>query len=88
MNLNHMKSNSLNTRAEKSRWTKAGRPSWLRGFADSCDGQTKLIREGDNGVAYSWNSWDHQWEKEAEAKLPPAQSSLTFSEDKSPMVYS
>ncbi|XP_039131042.1 phospholipase A-2-activating protein [Dioscorea cayenensis subsp. rotundata] len=27
------------------------------------DGQTKVIREGDNGVAYSWNSRDHQWEK-------------------------
>ncbi|XP_077233233.1 transducin family protein / WD-40 repeat family protein [Tasmannia lanceolata] len=27
------------------------------------DGQTKVVREGDNGVAYSWNSRDQKWEK-------------------------
>ncbi|XP_022136219.1 phospholipase A-2-activating protein [Momordica charantia] len=27
------------------------------------NGQTKVIREGDNGVAYSWNSKDYKWDK-------------------------
>uniref|UniRef100_A0A0D9WV36 Phospholipase A-2-activating protein n=1 Tax=Leersia perrieri TaxID=77586 RepID=A0A0D9WV36_9ORYZ len=27
------------------------------------DGQTLIIREGDNGVAYSWNSKDLKWDK-------------------------
>ncbi|KAJ8506706.1 hypothetical protein OPV22_007592 [Ensete ventricosum] len=27
------------------------------------DGQTKVIREGDNGVAYSWNSKEYKWDK-------------------------
>ncbi|RWR72323.1 phospholipase A-2-activating protein isoform X1 [Cinnamomum micranthum f. kanehirae] len=27
------------------------------------DGQTKIVREGDNGVAYSWNSRDQKWDK-------------------------
>ncbi|THG16567.1 hypothetical protein TEA_028782 [Camellia sinensis var. sinensis] len=28
------------------------------------DGQTKVVREGDNGVAYSWNMKEQQWDKE------------------------
>ncbi|PIA55620.1 hypothetical protein AQUCO_00700139v1 [Aquilegia coerulea] len=27
------------------------------------DGQTKIVREGDNGVAYAWNSSDQKWDK-------------------------
>ncbi|GMP38057.1 hypothetical protein CsSME_00009465 [Camellia sinensis var. sinensis] len=27
------------------------------------DGQTKVVREGDNGVAYSWNMKEQQWDK-------------------------
>ncbi|XP_078430526.1 transducin family protein / WD-40 repeat family protein [Wolffia australiana] len=27
------------------------------------DGQTMIIREGDNGVAYSWNSKENKWDK-------------------------
>ncbi|XP_074275391.1 uncharacterized protein LOC141599305 [Silene latifolia] len=30
------------------------------------DGQTKIVREGDNGVAYSWNMREHKWKKIAE----------------------
>ncbi|XP_074320902.1 uncharacterized protein LOC141657535 [Silene latifolia] len=27
------------------------------------DGQTKIVREGDNGVAYSWNMREQKWDK-------------------------
>ncbi|WOK99599.1 phospholipase A-2-activating protein [Canna indica] len=27
------------------------------------EGQTKIVREGDNGVAYSWNSKEFKWDK-------------------------
>ncbi|KAL3614135.1 hypothetical protein CASFOL_042209 [Castilleja foliolosa] len=27
------------------------------------DGQTKIVREGDNGVAYSWNMGEQKWDK-------------------------
>ena len=27
------------------------------------DGQTKIVREGDNGVAYSWNMKEYKWDK-------------------------
>ncbi|XP_058069145.1 uncharacterized protein LOC131218555 [Magnolia sinica] len=27
------------------------------------DGQTKVVREGDNGMAYSWNARDQTWDK-------------------------
>ncbi|KAL9253320.1 Phospholipase A-2-activating protein-like protein [Drosera capensis] len=27
------------------------------------DGQTKIIREGDNGVAYAWNAREYTWDK-------------------------
>lgn len=30
------------------------------------NGQTKIIREGDNGVAYSWNAKEFQWDKVGE----------------------
>lgn len=29
----------------------------------STDGQTLVVREGDNGVAYSWNSMEQKWDK-------------------------
>lgn len=29
----------------------------------SSDGQTLIVREGDNGVAYSWNSKEQKWDK-------------------------
>ncbi|XP_068654186.1 uncharacterized protein [Aristolochia californica] len=38
------------------------------------DGQTKVVREGDNGVAYSWNSRDHQWDKIGEVVDGPDDS--------------
>ncbi|KAL5858141.1 hypothetical protein ACOSQ3_005599 [Xanthoceras sorbifolium] len=30
------------------------------------DGQTKIVREGDNGVAYSWNMKEQKWDKVGE----------------------
>ncbi|GAB2250396.1 hypothetical protein Droror1_Dr00016646 [Drosera rotundifolia] len=27
------------------------------------DGQTKIVREGDNGVAYAWNAKEYKWDK-------------------------
>ncbi|KAJ0963346.1 hypothetical protein J5N97_028468 [Dioscorea zingiberensis] len=38
------------------------------------DGQTKVIREGDNGVAYSWNFRDHKWDKIGEVVDGPGDS--------------
>lgn len=32
-------------------------------ISGTADGQTKVIREGDNGVAYSWNMREQQWDK-------------------------
>lgn len=29
----------------------------------TADGQTKVVREGDNGVAYSWNAREYKWDK-------------------------
>ncbi|KOM37049.1 hypothetical protein LR48_Vigan03g043000 [Vigna angularis] len=29
----------------------------------STDGQTKIVREGDNGVAYGWNKREQKWDK-------------------------
>lgn len=34
----------------------------LRGSGTS-DGQTKVVREGDNGVAYAWNLREQKWDK-------------------------
>lgn len=31
--------------------------------AGATNGQTKVIREGDNGVAYSWNAREYKWDK-------------------------
>jgi hypothetical protein len=31
--------------------------------AGNSDGQTLIVREGDNGVAYSWNSKEFKWDK-------------------------
>ncbi|KAL2468403.1 transducin family protein/WD-40 repeat family protein [Forsythia ovata] len=31
--------------------------------AGTSDGQTKVVREGDNGVAYSWNMSEQKWDK-------------------------
>ncbi|KAG7022424.1 Phospholipase A-2-activating protein [Cucurbita argyrosperma subsp. argyrosperma] len=38
------------------------------------NGQTKVIREGDNGVAYSWNSKDYKWDKIGEVVDGPDDS--------------
>lgn len=38
------------------------------------DGQTKVIREGDNGVAYSWNSKEYKWDKIGEVVDGPGDS--------------
>lgn len=27
------------------------------------DGQTKVVREGENGVAYAWNMVESKWDK-------------------------
>lgn len=38
------------------------------------NGQTKIIREGDNGVAYSWNAKEFQWDKVGEVVDGPSNS--------------
>lgn len=38
------------------------------------DGQTKVIREGDNGVAYSWNMREQKWDKIGEVVDGPEDS--------------
>ncbi|OMO63433.1 hypothetical protein COLO4_32463 [Corchorus olitorius] len=38
------------------------------------DGQTKIVREGDNGVAYSWNMREHKWDKIGEVVDGPDDS--------------
>lgn len=35
----------------------------ISGFSGKSDGQTKVIREGDNGVAYAWNMREQKWDK-------------------------
>lgn len=32
-------------------------------ISGTSDGQTKVIREGDNGVAYAWNMREQNWDK-------------------------
>lgn len=32
-------------------------------LSGTSDGQTKVIREGDNGVAYAWNMREQKWDK-------------------------
>jgi hypothetical protein len=32
-------------------------------FSGTSDGQTKVVREGDNGVAYAWNMKEQRWDK-------------------------
>lgn len=32
-------------------------------YTGSSDGQTKVVREGDNGVAYAWNLREQKWDK-------------------------
>lgn len=39
------------------------------------EGQTKIIREGDNGVAYSWNSKEFKWDKIGELVDGPGEGS-------------
>ncbi|KAJ3706100.1 hypothetical protein LUZ61_009805 [Rhynchospora tenuis] len=39
------------------------------------DGQTMVVREGDNGVAYSWNSKQSQWDKIGEVVDGPDDAS-------------
>ncbi|XP_021896660.1 phospholipase A-2-activating protein [Carica papaya] len=38
------------------------------------DGQTKVVREGDNGVAYSWNLKEQRWDKIGEVVDGPGDS--------------
>jgi phospholipase A-2-activating protein len=38
------------------------------------DGQTKVVREGDNGVAYAWNMREHNWDKIGEVVDGPEDS--------------
>ncbi|KAI5660997.1 hypothetical protein M9H77_20320 [Catharanthus roseus] len=38
------------------------------------DGQTKVVREGDNGVAYSWNMREYKWDKIGEVVDGPDDS--------------
>ncbi|GAB2267294.1 hypothetical protein Dimus_002279 [Dionaea muscipula] len=38
------------------------------------DGQTKVVREGDNGVAYAWNGREHKWDKIGEVVDGPDDS--------------
>ncbi|XP_021738565.1 phospholipase A-2-activating protein-like [Chenopodium quinoa] len=37
------------------------------------DGQTKVVREGDNGVAYSWNMKEYKWDKIGEVVDGPGE---------------
>lgn len=32
-------------------------------YTGTSDGQTKIVREGDNGVAYAWNKREQKWDK-------------------------
>lgn len=32
-------------------------------WTGTTDGQTKVVREGDNGVAYGWNMGEQKWDK-------------------------
>ncbi|QCD88520.1 phospholipase A-2-activating protein [Vigna unguiculata] len=38
------------------------------------DGQTKIVREGDNGVAYGWNMREQKWDKIGEVVDGPEES--------------
>ncbi|KAK2381891.1 phospholipase A-2-activating protein [Trifolium repens] len=38
------------------------------------DGQTKVVREGDNGVAYAWNMTEQKWDKIGEVVDGPEES--------------
>ncbi|BAT90899.1 hypothetical protein LR48_Vigan08g169600 [Vigna angularis] len=38
------------------------------------DGQTKIVREGDNGVAYGWNKREQKWDKIGEVVDGPEES--------------
>ncbi|GMH13428.1 hypothetical protein Nepgr_015269 [Nepenthes gracilis] len=38
------------------------------------DGQTKVVREGDNGVAYAWNAREYKWDKIGEVVDGPDDS--------------
>ncbi|KAG4967092.1 hypothetical protein JHK87_032743 [Glycine soja] len=40
------------------------------------DGQTKVVREGDNGVAYGWNMKEQKWDKIGEVVDGPEESNL------------
>ncbi|MED6204151.1 hypothetical protein PIB30_006212 [Stylosanthes scabra] len=42
------------------------------------DGQTKVVREGDNGVAYAWNMPEQKWDKIGEVVDGPEESGRTF----------
>ncbi|XP_019413607.1 PREDICTED: phospholipase A-2-activating protein-like isoform X2 [Lupinus angustifolius] len=42
------------------------------------DGQTKIVREGDNGVAYAWNLPEQKWDKIGEVVDGPEESSRPF----------
>ncbi|KAE9620403.1 putative transcription factor WD40-like family [Lupinus albus] len=42
------------------------------------DGQTKIVREGDNGVAYAWNMPEQKWDKIGEVVDGPEESSRPF----------
>ncbi|KOM28792.1 hypothetical protein LR48_Vigan585s000900 [Vigna angularis] len=40
----------------------------------STDGQTKIVREGDNGVAYGWNKREQKWDEIGEVVDGPEES--------------
>ncbi|XLR55930.1 hypothetical protein HN51_010259 [Arachis hypogaea] len=42
------------------------------------DGQTKVVREGDNGVAYAWNMPEQKWDKIGEVVDGPEESGRAF----------
>lgn len=37
--------------------------SHLLWWVGTSDGQTKVVREGDNGMAYAWNLMEQKWDK-------------------------
>ncbi|XP_027353628.1 phospholipase A-2-activating protein [Abrus precatorius] len=42
------------------------------------DGQTKVVREGDNGVAYAWSMREQKWDKIGEVVDGPEESNRPF----------
>lgn len=51
-------------------------PIWF--LTGTSDGQTKVVREGDNGVAYAWNMAEQKWDKVILLPVNPKGKNLTY----------